>query len=64
MSDQTKLEAIEKKVTEARNLINEAKALAAEVGTEFTVEITGDFSSAPVSDWEDSEAWNDSGCTF
>lgn len=49
MSDQTKLEAIEKKVTEARNLINEAKALAAEVGTEFTVEITGDFSSAPPS---------------
>ncbi len=68
MSTQTKLEQIEKKVTEALTLINEARALAEEVGVDFTVAITGDFTRDGTSDggssYEESEDWNDSGCTF
>jgi hypothetical protein len=67
VSTQDKLEQIEKKVTEARVLINEAKALAEDLGVDFLVEVTGTFTATEgsgSSDFESSEEWNDSGCSF
>lgn len=59
------LEKIEKKVVQAKALIEEAKVLAEDADVAFSVEVTGRVGDDPEPEWEESEeSWSDSGCSY